>query len=221
MSNVATVPSTRNKWKHCRKCFKLLCRSVLHPVGTSTATMGQQGNHLTALSAKKDNMNSWIVDLGASDHMTRKVAVFADYTPCHTGATVRIANGLFSTVDGIGLVILSKDIRLHFVLFVPKLEYNLLSISKLTKDLNCITKFSPNMCELQVLGSRRTIGNAEMCAGLYLLRVGIPERQPQKVSCVVSNSNKNSVVMLWHYRLGHPNFMYLKRMFHFYSIKIQ
>ena len=50
-----------------------------------------------------------------------------------------------------------------------------------------------------------------MCAGLYLLQAEIPTNQ--KVSCSVTTSNKNSAVMLWHYRLGHPNFLYLKKMF--------
>ena len=102
------------------------------------------------------------------------------------------------------------------MLFVPKLEYNLLSISKLTKDLNCITKFSPTMCEFQVLNLGRMIGN-EICASLYLLRVNIPKRQTQNVSYVVSNSsrNKDDAMMLWHYRLRHPNFLYLKKMLPF------
>ena len=57
---------------------------------------------------------------------------------------VRIADGLCSSVAGIDSVIVSKDIRLNSVLFVPKLDYNLLSIGKLTRDLKCITKFSTN-----------------------------------------------------------------------------
>ena len=34
---------------------------------------------------------------------------------------------------------------------VPNLDCSLLSISKLTKDLKCVTKFFPNHCEFQVM----------------------------------------------------------------------
>ena len=102
---------------------------------------------------------------------------------------------------------------LQSVLHVPNLDYNLLSISKLTKDLNCITKFSSHLCEFQALNSERTIGSAEMCAGLYLLREEVSRQQSQNVSCAVSGINKISAIMLWHYRLGHPSLMYLKKLF--------
>ncbi|RVW64787.1 Retrovirus-related Pol polyprotein from transposon RE1 [Vitis vinifera] len=46
--------------------------------------------------------------------------------------------------------------------------------------------------------------NAEVCVGLYLLRVEEIQRLPMKTTCVVSNpsTKTDSVVMLWHYRLG-------------------
>ena len=45
-----------------------------------------------------------------------------------------------------------------------------------------------------------------------------PKEQVQAVSSVSSPippalSNNNSAIILWHYRLGHPNFQYLKRLF--------
>ena len=68
------------------------------------------------------------------------------------------------------------------------------------------------------------IGNAKMCSGLYILKVGNlleqqrhkaesdkSNQQPAKLSSF-SRSNNDSAVMLWHYRLGHPNFVYLQRL---------
>ncbi|RVW23088.1 hypothetical protein CK203_099976 [Vitis vinifera] len=51
---------------------------------------------------------------------------------------------------------------------------------------------------------RKRIGNAEVRAGLYLLRAEEIRRLPMKTACVVSNpsTKTDSVVMLWHYRLG-------------------
>ena len=64
-----------------------------------------------------------------------------------------------------------------------------------------------------------TIGNAEIRSGLYLLKVTkFPEGQPQKAICekhslLVATSNNDSVIMLWHYRLDHPSFLYHEKLF--------
>ena len=112
-----------------------------------TATVAQKGNSLTALSARTGSSTPWIVDSGASDHMTGDATVLSTYSPCTGNTTVKIADGISSKVVGTGLMVISKDIILKPVLFVPILDCNLLSISKLTKDLNCVAKFLPNLCE--------------------------------------------------------------------------
>ena len=65
------------------------------------------------------------------------------------------------------------------------------------------------MCEFQALDSGKRIGNAEVRAGLYLLRAEEIQRLPMKTACVVTHpsTDPDSAVMLWHYRLGHPNFL--------------
>ncbi|RVW97173.1 Retrovirus-related Pol polyprotein from transposon TNT 1-94 [Vitis vinifera] len=56
----------------------------------------------------------------------------------------------------------------------------------------------------RALNSRKRIGNAEVRVRLYLLRAEEIRRLPMKTACVVSNpsTKTDSVVMLWHYRLG-------------------
>ncbi|RVW64572.1 Retrovirus-related Pol polyprotein from transposon TNT 1-94 [Vitis vinifera] len=93
---------------------------------------------------------------------------------------VRIADGSLSKVVGTGSVVLSRDLTLNSVLLVPNLDCNLLSISKLTKEKRCITNFSSTHCEFQDLDSGKTIGNAEECSGLYILKERHdPQEQPQ------------------------------------------
>ncbi|PKA63925.1 Retrovirus-related Pol polyprotein from transposon TNT 1-94 [Apostasia shenzhenica] len=107
------------------------------------------------------------------------------------------------------------------VLYVPKLDCNLLSISKLTRDLKCVTKFYSNLCDFQAVDSGKVIGSAEMHGGLYLLKENnLLGRQVHPSSCVSVNLISNSVsvpvesqVMLWHCRLGHPNFAYIEKLF--------
>ena len=112
----------------------------------------------------------------------------------------------------------SQRISLSSILYVPNLDCNLLSISKLTHDLNCAAKFFPNLCEFQALDSRKKIGSAEMC---FCLKGDSPlQRQVPVASCsyLKSQSNFNSLsnkdeVMLWHYRLSDLNFIYLENSF--------
>ena len=73
--------------------------------------------------------------------------------------------------------------------------------------------------------SGKTIDNAELCARLYLLKVN---NSPTTSECgnlgvkshcqfssfeSVDHSNKVCSIMMWHYRLGHPNFSYFERLF--------
>ena len=156
--------------------------------------------------------------------MTGDRSLFTSYSPCSSNLTVQIAIGSCSKVVGVGTVYVSPTFILKYVLFMPNLDCNLISVHKLNRDLNCETKFVSNSCVFQNLESGKIIGNVEFSAGLYLLKVKDSPINPKyrtlspqcrSISSVqsVSHSNKDSAVMLWHYRLGHPNFFYLKRLF--------
>ena len=116
------------------------------PTPTPMCTIAQKGNHVSALGAKSDSKNSWIVDSGASDHMTGCHELFSTYNPCPGNLKIRIADGSLSSVAGKGNIKLS-NMTLFSVLHVPNLTCNLVSISKLTNDLNCVAKYYPSYCE--------------------------------------------------------------------------
>ena len=92
---------------------------------------------------------------------------FTTYVPCVGDMKVRIANGSYTPVAGKGTISLTKKISLELVLHVPNFAYNLLSISKPTRDLKCVARFSSTGVVFQNLASRRTIGSAYECEGLY------------------------------------------------------
>lgn len=99
----------------------------------------------------------------------RNANLFHKYIPSSKNLMVRIVDGSLSKV-GVGSIVITDNIILHSVLLVSKLTCNLLSISKLIKDLNCITIFFPNHCKFQNLEPRRIIGNVKECVRLYLLK---------------------------------------------------
>lgn len=192
-----------------------------------TGSIAQKGKFSNALSVKTKKPSTWIIDSGASDHMTGDPSLFQSYYPCSENYKVHIANGSLSSVTGIGSIIISQDLILKSVLLVPNLTCNLLSISKLIKDRTCVTKFYPSHCQFQDLDSGKTIGNVEECAGLYLFKVesilekharcvSVPAKVGQSIRDLFSvseSNNNNCAIMLWHYRLGHPSFVYLSKLF--------
>jgi hypothetical protein len=154
----------------------------------------------------------WIIDSGASDHMTGFSSLFKTYSPCPGNQKVRIADGSFSSIAGEGKITLSKNIDLKNVLHVPKLSCNLLSVSKICKDSNCNVKFFNTHCIFQDQISGKMIGSAKMMDGLYYFEETFENKVAHGLSGIGSTLVRDQI-MLWHNRLGHPNFQYLKHLF--------
>ena len=131
--------------------------------------MAQQDNPV-ALSTQTEGNKYWVVDSEASDHMSGNVDLFENLNHCSNEFTVRIADGSISKMARIGTVVLSDKLSLKTVLFVPNLTCNLLSVSKLTKDLKCVTNFHSSHCEFQDLESGKMIANAKEFEGSIFLR---------------------------------------------------
>ncbi|KAG8486485.1 hypothetical protein CXB51_019766 [Gossypium anomalum] len=137
--------------------------------------------------------------------MTGNSTLFQTYTPCHDKSRIRIADGSYSPVAGVGEVQITENFSLDKVLHVPNLSCNLLSISKLTKDEKVLAEFSAIGCVIQEQKSGRMIGTAKVNDGLY-----VRNKDSTKGGLALSTS-KEDTIMLWHHRLGHPNFLYLKK----------
>uniref|UniRef100_A0A3Q7FM04 Reverse transcriptase Ty1/copia-type domain-containing protein n=1 Tax=Solanum lycopersicum TaxID=4081 RepID=A0A3Q7FM04_SOLLC len=117
------------------------------------------------------------------------------------GEKAEIMNTRISTILG--------DMNLIKVLFVPEFKFNLLSVTRLTKDLSCNNSFFPNFCTLQDLYSGKVIGIGREHNSLYLLK----DEVPAVVSTTIKADNHTD---LWHITLGHPS---LKVMQHILSLK--
>ena len=78
----------------------------------------------------------WILDSRAFDHLFGNKDIFSSLTFTSPLPMVTLANGSQTIVKGIGLTCPLPSLPLTFVLYVPDSPFNLIFISKLTRDLN-------------------------------------------------------------------------------------
>ena len=68
------------------------------------------------------------------------------------------------------------------------------------------------------------IGSARECEGLYILEEGMHlNKEGQESSCLqIFNNSSNKEIYLLHFRLGHPSFHYMNKLFPdlYFPIKI-
>ena len=89
----------------------------------------------------------WIIDYGASDHMTGQSNLLSSYAPYTGPDKVKITDGIFSSVSSKGLVHTRHSLFFSSILHVLSVVSNLLSISRISRDLNySLTFFSFLMC---------------------------------------------------------------------------
>ncbi|KAI5333626.1 hypothetical protein L3X38_023758 [Prunus dulcis] len=79
---------------------------------------------------------SWIIDTGATDHMTSSFTGLHSTKPS-SQTHITSANGTTSQVMGEGSLSLTYSLSLDHVLVVPSLDYDLLSVPQIIDSLNC------------------------------------------------------------------------------------
>ena len=128
--------------------------------------------------------------------------------------SVQVANGTPMPISGIKNVSLSPTLSMSSVLLAPSLSNSLLSISKITKHLNCSVTFYSTYCVFQDNLTKITIGIAKKRRGLYHFE-GARELQSKSnyVFQVARETSNRKKILLWQNRLGHPSFAYLEHLF--------
>lgn len=175
-------------------------------------------NHVCLVSTKLTS-HDWILDTGASDHITNCFSYLFDPVPITS--TIHLPNGKTSSITHKGTVLLSDNLVLHNVYFVPNFHFNLISGSKFTTDNKCCLVFSTNTCFIQDPLQQKLKEIGKLNGGLSKLETSasISSASLRTITCnsssistctkLVDNVHSHSVppsfsnVYLWHQRLGH------------------
>nr|XP_009764627.1 PREDICTED: uncharacterized protein LOC104216300 [Nicotiana sylvestris] len=78
--------------------------------------------------------------------MTGNPNIFSSFRSHKAPSPVTVADGSTYSSVGSGIVKPTSSITLSSVLSLPNLAFNLIFVSKITKDLNCCVAFFPDHC---------------------------------------------------------------------------
>jgi len=160
--------------------LKNMLETLEKPMGAcSLAKSGKYSLSHVFNASDKSFPNSWVIDSGTTDHMTHSTQKFSTYSPCPSNKKIATADGSLTTVAGQKEVHLDNSIVLKIVLHIPKLSTNLVSIHRLTKDLNCHVIFHPFDYVFQDQVSGKTIGHAREKDGLYHRELPFDQNRPR------------------------------------------
>ena len=172
-------------------------------VGAFTASTG---------AVKIARMDRWLVDSGASSHMTREKKLLANYREFETPEKVGLGDGRSVEALGVGDVHLSmlfkvsdpKKAVVHQVLYVPKLACNLFSVRAAASRGN-VVKFGQSKCWIRDRdGKLRGMGS--LTDKVYQLNC-----EPLTTEQASPAVEKRNDVNLWHQRFGHLNTQHLMK----------
>ena len=202
-----------------RDCRKFLAmqqakKPLASPAETQQGTSSERSkealvtNHMLSATTNPKS-NQWIVDSGATCHMSNDEQLFSELRMLKTAQQVTLGDGhiLEATAEGtVDLETLlpdgnSRKWKLENVLLVPKLSYSLLSVAK-ASEAGKTTKFNKRGCEI-VNQNKEIIAFATRVGNLYYL-----EHRRQAQGSLVVEGNKER---LWHRRYGHTGEQKLQR----------
>lgn len=154
----------------------------------------------TTSSSPRSGPTEWSIDSGASSHMTGSKSILQDFREDHT-KKVALADGTEIDCVGVGTVVFNvtrngqeSKLTAADVLYVPTMDDNLISVSKLT-DKGLDVNFSGRDCTVYQNGN--FVFGGEKVAGVYKLRACVvpPGEQAHKA---VGDEGAG-----WHRRMGH------------------
>ncbi|KAJ9701000.1 hypothetical protein PVL29_006370 [Vitis rotundifolia] len=174
----------------------------------SVASVAQTGN-ASAYLIHTSSLGPWILDSSTSDHISGNKDLFSPITTTSALPTVTLANGSQNMAKGIGLAHPLPSLPLTYVLYTLECSFNLISISKITRTLNCSITFFDKFVTLQDRRTRKMIGIGRESQGLYHLT------SPSTPAVCISTD----APLLIHSHLGHPSLSKFQKMVpHFSSL---
>ncbi|KAF3647154.1 Isoamyl acetate-hydrolyzing esterase 1 -like protein [Capsicum annuum] len=155
-----------------------------------------------ASTAQSPTFGSWVVDSGAFDHISGDKSLLSDIVYSQSLSAITLANGIRTEPKGIGQAKPLSSVTLDSVLYVLGCPFNLASVSRLTRALDCSITFFDDSFLMQDRKTGQTIGIGHESQGLYHLTAS-----NSFTACSATDPPN-----LIHKHLGHPSLSKLQKM---------
>ena len=156
-------------------------------------------NEEALVTSDQVNDFEWIIDSGATQHMTFDIDSLSDYIEFKVRCTVNLGDNGTILAYGKGTYHIVADledkvqhIALHDVLYLPDLKKNLLSVQAMTRQ-GASVELERNKC--RIMRNSKLLGIDEMQGKLHVLKV-VPVEH-------MNIAKENTDMELWHNCFGH------------------
>lgn len=187
--------------------------------GSSYVKKRSPTHHGAALSAWSEGVQEWVLDSGASHHVTNDIKNLTRIKDqdLARATTIKFGNNTMESAAAVGDVELDtyiaslgfwQRIILQDVLFVPTASDNMLSVRRATKN-GAQLAFSGDSCLIKLRGE--VIAEASGSSGIYHIYAVPCECEGGADAAVMATSSTVSP-QLWHRRFGHLGYDNLVRL---------
>eukprot|EP00250_Pteridium_aquilinum_P019822 c24589_g1_i1 orf=892-4791(+) len=167
---------------------------------------------LTFHTAENIPSSTWLLDTGATCHLTSSHHHLTNYKPLTVPFAVRFGNNGVQQAIGVGTAQIELPdgniVAISEVYHVPNIAKNLISVSKVTSQGTSIEFFhSHSLIRHRLPRGRTYVASCPRLGRLYLLGRSEPINEAYSASLADSHVH---TTLLWHYRLGHLNHATMK-----------
>ena len=209
-SNTNTPRGYQGKCQICgvfghsaRRCSQLQTQALALSQGGSSNLQHYQPRANVA-SSFPYNTAPWLLDSGATHHLTSDLNNLSLHQPYHGGDEVAIADGTGLQITHIGSASVptpSKSLKLKYILCVPAVDKNLISVYRLCNANQVSVEFFPASFQVKDLSTGVQLLQGRTKNELYEW----PMSASTKPTAHATYPDTNATLAQWHLCLGHPS----------------
>ena len=167
---------------------------------------------MCAHTNSKSSAPTWLMDYGATSHITNDLSAIQSSVPYNGQDKVYIGDGQGMQIHHTGTTVLNTHAA-HFcfnnVLHVPAMKHNLLSTYQFLKDNHCQLTLDSDGSKIKDRISGKMLFKGPVHHGFYPFQ-GTPTASISPSALVSTKAS----LQIWHNRLGHPSSAIFKKTLH-------